>query len=215
LDQFAGYAKQASATSSLRVYCVVKSPGSTHAVTDMLRAWAAGDPTALDELLPLVYDELRRQARRYMRAQSPGHTLQTTALVHEAYLRLVGQSHVDWRSRAHFLGVASKAMRSILVDHARTRAAAKRGGTARAVTLDQADGVADAGMQRGVDVLALDEALGRLGELDSRKSQLVELRYFGGLGIEEVAAVLGVSPATVKREWTTARAWLRRELSVA
>jgi RNA polymerase sigma factor (TIGR02999 family) len=190
-------------------------PGSTHTVTDRLRAWAAGDPAALNELLPLVYDELRRQARRYMRAQPPGHTLQTTALVHEAYLRLVGQSHVDWQSRAHFLGVASKAMRSILVDHARARGAAKRGGTARVVTLDQGGGVADAGSQRGVDVLALDEALARLAELDSRKSQLVELRYFGGLGIEEAAAVLGVSPATVKREWTTARAWLRRELSVA
>ena len=190
-------------------------PGSTHMVTDLLRAWAAGDPAALDELLPLVYDELRRQARRYMRAQPPGHTLQTTALVHEAYLRLVGQSHVDWQSRAHFLGVASKAMRSILVDHARARSAAKRGGAARAITLDEAGGVADARSQRGVDVLALDEALARLAELDSRKSQLVELRYFGGLGIEEAAAVLGVSPATVKREWTTARAWLRRELSVA
>ena len=190
-------------------------PGSTHMVTDLLRAWAAGDPAALDELLPLVYDELRRQARRYMRAQPAGHTLQTTALVHEAYLRLVGQSHVDWQSRAHFLGVASKAMRSILVDHARARSAAKRGGAAHAVTLDEAGGVADAGSRRGVDVLALDEALARLAELDSRKSQLVELRYFGGLGIEEAAAVLGVSPATVKREWTTARAWLRRELSVA
>ena len=190
-------------------------PGSTHMVTDLLRAWAAGDQAALDELLPLVYDELRRQARRFMRAQPPGHTLQTTALVHEAYLRLVGQSHVDWQSRAHFLGVASKAMRSILVDHARARGAAKRGGSARAVTLDEGGGVADAGSQRGVDVLALDEALARLAELDSRKSQLVELRYFGGLGIEEAAAVLGVSPATVKREWTTARAWLRRELSVA
>jgi RNA polymerase sigma factor (TIGR02999 family) len=189
--------------------------GSTHTVTDLLRAWAAGDQTALDELLPLVYDELRRQARRYMRAQPPGHTFQTTALVHEAYLRLVGQSHVDWQSRAHFLGVASKAMRSILVDHARARSAAKRGGAARAVTLDEAGGVADAGSRRGADVLALDEALARLAELDSRKSQLVELRYFGGLGIEEAAAVLGVSPATVKREWTTARAWLRRELSVA
>jgi RNA polymerase sigma factor (TIGR02999 family) len=190
-------------------------PSSTHVVTDLLRAWAAGDPAALDELLPLVYDELRRQARRYMRAQPPGHTLQTTALVHEAYLRLVGQSHVDWQGRAHFLGVASKAMRSILVDHARARSAAKRGGAARAVTLDEAGGLADASSQRGVDVLALDEALARLAELDARKSHLVELRYFGGLGIEEAAAVLGVSPATVKREWTTARAWLRRELSVA
>lgn len=187
--------------------------GSTHPVTDLLRAWASGDQAALDELLPLVYDELRRQARRYMRAQPAGHTLQTTALVHEAYLRLVGQSSVEWEGRAHFFGVAAKAMRSILVDHARARNAAKRGGWARAITLDDAGGVA--GPQASVDVLALDEALGRLAELDSRKSQLVELRYFGGLGIDEAAAVLGVSPATVKRDWTTARAWLRRELSVA
>jgi len=189
------------------------TPGSTHAVTDLLRAWASGNQAALDELLPLVYDDLRRQARRYMRAQPAGHTLQTTALVHEAYLRLVGQSPVEWKGRAHFFGVAAKAMRSILVDHARARGAAKRGGSARAITLDEAGVIA--GPQASVDVLALDEALGRLAELDARKSQLVELRYFGGLGIDEAATVLGISPATVKREWTTARAWLRRELSVA
>jgi RNA polymerase sigma-70 factor, ECF subfamily len=188
------------------------TPRSTQSVTDLLQAWASGDHSALDELLPLVYEELRGQARRYMRAQPAGHTLQTTALVHEAYLRLVGQSSVEWKGRAHFLGVAAKAMRSILVDHARARNAAKRGGSARAITLD-AGGVA--GPHASVDVLALDEALGRLAELDSRKSQLVELRFFGGLGIEEAAAVLGISPATVKREWTTARAWLRRELSAA
>jgi len=188
------------------------TPGSTHAVTDLLQAWASGDQAALDELLPLVYDDLRRQARRYMRAQPAGPTLQTTALVHEAYLRLVGQSSVEWNGRAHFFGVAAKAMRSILVDHARAQNAAKRGGSARAITLDEG-GIARP--QASVDVLALDEALGRLAELDRRKSRLVELRYFGGLGIDEAAAVLGVSPATVKREWTTARAWLRRELSVA
>jgi RNA polymerase sigma-70 factor (ECF subfamily) len=187
------------------------TPGSTQSVTGLLQAWASGDQSALDELLPLVYDDLRRQARRLMRSQPAGHTLQTTALVHEAYLRLVGQSAVEWNGRAHFFGVAAKAMRSILVDHARARGAA--GGSARAITLDDAVGVA--GPQASVDVLALDDALGRLAELDARKSKLVELRYFGGLGIEETAAVLGVSPATVKREWTTARAWLRRELSVA
>jgi RNA polymerase sigma factor (TIGR02999 family) len=187
--------------------------GSAHVVTDLLQAWASGDQGALDELLPLVYDELRRQAKRYMRVQPAGHTLQTTALVHEAYLRLVGQSSVEWNGRAHFFGVASKAMRSILVDHARARRADKRGKSARAMTLDAAIGVP--GPQASVDVLALHEALERLAGLDARKSQLVELRYFGGLGIEEAAAVLGVSPATVKREWITARAWLRRELSVA
>jgi RNA polymerase sigma-70 factor, ECF subfamily len=186
---------------------------STHAVTDLLKAWASGDQAALDQLLPLIYDDLRRQAQRYMRAQPVGHTLQTTALVHEAYLRLVGQTSVEWNGRAHFFGVAAKAMRSILVDHARAGNAAKRGGSARAITLDEGAGIA--GPEPGVDVLALHEALGRLAELDSRKSQLVELRYFGGLGIDEAAAVLDVSAATVKRDWTTARAWLKRELSVA
>jgi RNA polymerase sigma factor (TIGR02999 family) len=187
--------------------------GSPHAVSDLLKAWGAGDDEALATLLPLIYDDLRRQARRYMRGQTPGQTLQTTALVHEAYLRLLGQSSVEWKGRAHFFGVAAKAMRSILVDHARARVAAKRGGASRAVTLEDAGGIAEP--QPGVDVLALHDALDRLAEMDGRKSQLVELRYFGGLGIDETAAVLGVSPATVKREWTTARAWLRRELSVA
>jgi RNA polymerase sigma-70 factor, ECF subfamily len=185
----------------------------TQSVTDLLQAWASGNERAFDNLLPLVYDELRRQARRYMRAQPEGHTLQTTALVHETYLRLVGRPPVRWQGRAHFLGVAAKAMRSILVDHARARSAAKRGASARMITFNEATGVA--APQASVDVLALDEALARLAELDPRKSQLVELRYFGGLSIDEAAAVLGVSPATVKREWTTARAWLRRELNAA
>jgi RNA polymerase sigma factor (TIGR02999 family) len=189
------------------------TPGSTQSVTGLLQAWVSGDQKALDELLPLVYGELRRQARRYMRTQPTGHTLQTTALVHEAYLKLVGQSSVEWEGRAHFFGVAGKAMRSILVDHARARGAAKRGGSVRALTLDDAGGIA--APEASVDVLALDEALGRLAALDARKGQLVELRYFAGLGIDEAAAVLGVSPATVKREWISARAWLRRELSVA
>jgi RNA polymerase sigma-70 factor (ECF subfamily) len=189
----------------------------TPTVTDLLRAWGAGDETALNELLPLVYDDLRRQARRFMRAQPSGHSLQTTGLVHEAYLRLVNQSHVEWNSRTHFFGVAAKAMRSVLVDHARARSALKRGGGARIVTLEEAGDPAEApgAAQPGIDVLALDEALARLARFDSRKSQLVELRYFGGLGIEEAATVLGVSPATVKRDWITARAWLRRELSIA
>ena len=168
------------------------TPGSTQSVTDLLQAWDSGSQTALDELLPLVYDDLRRQARRHMRAQPVGHTLQTTALVHEAYLRLVGQTSVEWKGRAHFFGVAAKAMRSILVDHARARGAAKRGGSASAITLDDAHGVA--APQASVDVLALHEALERLAEQDARKSRLVELRYFGGLGIDEAAAVLGVAP---------------------
>jgi RNA polymerase sigma factor (TIGR02999 family) len=185
---------------------------STQSVTDLLQAWASGSQEALEQLFPLVYDELRRQARRYMRAQPAGHTLQATGLVHEVYIRLVDQSAVEWKGRAHFFGVAAKAMRSILVDHARARNAAKRGGATRAITLEDAGGIA--GAEASVDVLALHEALGQLAELDRRKSELVELRYFGGLGIEEAAAMLGISPATVKRDWTTARAWLRRELSV-
>jgi RNA polymerase sigma-70 factor, ECF subfamily len=186
--------------------------GSRQSITGLLHAWASGDHAALDALLPLVYDELRRQARRYMRAQPEGHTLQTTAVVHEAYLRLNDAPSVPWKDRAHFFAVAAKAMRSILVDHARARRAAKRGGPARAITLDEGGIPAP---ESGVDVLALDEALGRLAELDPRKSQLVELRYFSGLGIDEAAAVLSISPATVKREWTTARAWLKRELTTA
>ena len=177
-------------------------------VTSLLRAWSEGDRTALDQLLPAVYQELHRQAERAMRAQSPGHTLQTTALVHETYLRLVNREGAEWNSRAHFFGVAAKAMRSILVDHARARRAAKRGGGVEPVTLAN---VEDTGGQE-VDVLDLNDALERLAEQDPRKASLVELRYFAGLGIEEAASALGVSPATAKREWRVARAWLRREL---
>jgi RNA polymerase sigma factor (TIGR02999 family) len=177
-------------------------------VTALLRAWSDGDSAALERLLPIVYRELHRQAERYMRAQPPGHTLQTTALVHEAYLRLAIRDHPDWNGRAHFFGVAAKAMRSILVDHARARSAAKRGGGAEPVTLanlEDTDG-------QELDVLGLDDALRRLADLDPRKGSLVELRYFAGLTIEEAADSLGISPATAKREWRLARAWLRREL---
>lgn len=188
-------------------------------VTPLLRAWGAGDRTALDQLLPLVYGELRRLAERAMRAQPEGHTLQATALVHETYLRLVdrgaGLGAVEWKGRAHFFGVAAKAMRSILVDHARARRAAKRGGpAARRLTMEVAEAVA-VGPASEVDVLALDEALGRLAEFDPRKARLVELRFFAGLSIEEAATVLEVSPATIKREWAAARAWLRCELTGA
>ena len=182
----------------------------TPQVTQLLRNWSQGDPAALDQLLPLVYRDLHRQAERFMRAQAPGHTLQATGLVHEAYLRLVGQEGVEWQSRAHFFGVAGKAMRSILVDHARARGAAKRGGGGRQLTLGAADAAAEPAPE--VDVLALDEALSRLAELDPEKTRLVELRYFAGLSIEETADVLGVSPATVKRQWQVARLWLKREL---
>jgi RNA polymerase sigma factor (TIGR02999 family) len=185
-------------------------------VTALLRAWSEGDQAALDQLLPAVYEELHRQAERYMRVQPAGHTLQTTALVHEAYLRLVSRKGAGWDGRAHFFGVAAKAMRSILVDHARARGAAKRGGGVDCVTLaDSGGSEGDAGREvdNEVGVLALDEAIRRLTELDPRKGAMVELRYFGGLSIEETAKVLGISPATVKREWRTARAWLRRELA--
>lgn len=185
------------------------TPSTSPDVTALLRAWSDGDRAALAELVPVVYRELHRQAERYMRGQSPGHTLQATALVNEVYLRLVSRESVDWKNRAHFFGVAAKVMRSILVDHARARRASKRGGGADQVTLAAAD---EAGGQE-VEVLELDEVLQRLAELDSRKAALVELRWFGGLSIEEAAAVLAVSSATAKREWRTARAWLRRELT--
>jgi len=181
-------------------------------VTQLLVAWGAGDRLAGERLLPAVYAELRRQAARAMRRESSEHTLQATALVHEAYLRLVDQRRAVWRGRAHFFGVAAQVMRRILVDHARERHAAKRGGGVRQLTLGGADAAGpDAG--QGVDVLALHEALERLAALDSDQARIVELRYFGGLSIEETAEALDVSPATVKREWAVARAWLRRELS--
>jgi RNA polymerase sigma factor (TIGR02999 family) len=180
-------------------------------ITALLQAWSSGDQAALGALFPAIYGELRHQAERYMRRQPVGHTLQATALVNEAYLRLVDQKETEWRSRAHFFGVAARAMRSILVDHARARQAAKRGAGAARLTLGQVGDVAD--RKPAVDVLDLEEALQRLAELDPEKERLVELRYFAGLSIEEAAQVLGVSPATLKRQWNTARAWLRRELS--
>ena len=201
---------RAGSPVSRRVAVLVTTPPPAQNVTALLLAWGQGDRAALDQLVPVVYDELRRRAERAMRRQPPGHTLQATALVHEAYLRLVDQQRVAWQSRAHFFGVAAKAMRRILIDHARARQAAKRGGAASPLTLGSAGEVA--AEQPSVDVLALDEALTRLAALDPQKSQLVELRYFTGLGIEETAEVLGISPATVKREWNAARAWLKREL---
>ena len=192
-------------------------PGRGGDVTGLLVAWSAGDGAALDALLPAVYAELRRQARRAMRAEAPGHTLQPTALVHEAFLRLVNQRRARWESRTHFFAVAAQVMRRVLVDHARTRRRAKRGGGAALVTLAEADAV-DAGASTphdagGVDTLALDEALTRFAAFDPEKARLVELRYFAGLSISEAAAVLGVSTATAGRQWAVARAWLRNELA--
>jgi RNA polymerase sigma factor (TIGR02999 family) len=159
--------------------------------------------------MPLVYEELRHIARRQMRRQRAGHTLQTTALIHEAYVRLVGESDVHWQNRAHFFGVAAKAMRHILVDHARSRHAAKRGGAAQRVTLDEAAVIS----AQPAELVALDDALRSLAGLDPRKGQVVELKYFGGLTVDEIAKVLRVSPETVARDWRLARAWLLRELS--
>src|SRR5918992_1070772 len=183
-------------------------------VTQLLLAWGAGDQTAGERLLPAVYAELRRQAARAMRRESSEHTLQATALVHEAYLRLIDQRRVEWRNRAHFFGVAAQMMRRILVDHARARHAAKRGGGVKQLTLGDAD-AAEQDAQQGLDLLALHEALERLASLDADQARLVELRYFGGLSIEETAEALDVSPATIKREWAIARAWLRRELNAS
>jgi len=181
-------------------------------VTGLLLAWKRGDQAATDQLVAAVYGELHRQAGRAMRREGGAHTLQATALVHESYLRLVDQRRVEWRNRAHFFAIASTVMRRILVDHARARLTAKRGGGVAPITLA---GAAHGGAQEtdDVDLLALHEALERLAELDPEQARLVELRYFGGLTIEETAEALGVSPATVKREWALARAWLRRELS--
>lgn len=183
------------------------SPGD---VTRLLAAWSAGDPEAMEALAPLVYDELRKIAGAYMRRERSDHTLQPTAVVNEAFLRLAGQREVSFRSRAHFFGIAAQAMRRILVDHARARHAQKRGGPATLLPLDES--VAAAG-SRGIDLLALDEALSRLAALDGPQARVVELRFFAGLTVEETAAAMDLSPATVKRDWTSARAWLFRELA--
>ncbi|HET9424365.1 MAG TPA: sigma-70 family RNA polymerase sigma factor [Gemmatimonadaceae bacterium] len=180
-------------------------------VTQMLRAWREGDQAAAERLLPIVYAELHRRAAAAMRREDDGHTLQPTALVNEAYMRLVGQRHAQWQNRSQFYGVAAQLMRRILIDHAREHLAAKRGGGARQVTLSGVDAPADG--DEAVDILALHDALDRLAVLDERQAKIVELRYFAGLGVEEAAETLEISPATVKREWATARAWLRRELS--
>ena len=181
----------------------------THDLTQLLVDWSRGDKAALDKLMPLVDEELRRLAHRYMSRERAGHTLQTTALVNEAFLRLINRSKVDWQNRAHFFGLAAQLMRTILVDHARSHACAKRGGGADKLELDQELVVSQ---QRASEVLALDDALKELAVIDPEQSRIVELRFFGGLTVEETAEVLHISPATVKREWSTAKAWLYREL---
>jgi RNA polymerase sigma factor (TIGR02999 family) len=178
-------------------------------VTRLLLAWSSGDRAALENLIPLVYGELRRIAARYLRHERPGHTLQPTVLVHEEYLKLVEQDHAHWQNRAQFFGVAAQLMRRILGDHARMHVAAKRGGGMTPVTLVDVAGVSP---PRGVDVIGLDESLTRLTSIYPEQGRLVELRFFGGLTIEETGEAMGISPATVKRQWRVARAWLQRDL---
>ena len=182
---------------------------SPNGVTQLLVAWSDGDVEARDELMPLVYDELHRLAHRYMNRERPGHTLQTSALVNEAFIRLIDQKDVDWQNRAHFFGLAAQMMRRILVDHARSRQYLKRGGDARQVSLDETMMVSH---ERVDEVIALDDALKDLAQFDQRKSQIVELRFFAGLSIEETAELLKVSPGTVMRDWTLAKAWLRKQI---
>ena len=184
---------------------------SSSSVTALLGDWSRGNQSALNQLLPLVYAQLRRIAIRHLRGERAGHTLQPTALVHEVYMRLVDQRDVDWRDRAHFFGVAAQVMRRILVDHARRRNASKRGDGHPRVSIDEA--LEEAGPD-GIPILALDQALDRLAALDDGLARIVELRAFGGMTIEEAACVLKVSPSTAKREWRTAKAWLTRELGL-
>ena len=184
--------------------------GSPQEVTQLLIDWSRGDQAALDSLMPLVYEELRQLAHRYMRRERVGHTLQTTALINEAYLRLIEQQRVQWHNRAHFFAISAQLMRRILVDHARSHTRVKRGGGVLKLSLDEA--VAPS-QKRAAELVALDDALQRLATIDLRKSQVVELRFFGGLSVEETAEVLKVTPMTVTRDWKTAKAWLYREMS--
>lgn len=188
----------------------MSADSSKHDVTQMLQAWSGGDREALDELLAHVYDELRRQAARALRRERREHTLQTTALVHEAYLRLADQRGARWQNRAQFYAIAAQMMRRILVDYAKAQHREKRGGDQERAPFEEA--LAIANDERSVDLLALDEALKRLAAMDEQQSRIVELRYFAGLSIEETAETLGISPATVKREWQMAKAWLHHEL---
>lgn len=183
--------------------------GPTSPVTQLLVRWREGDREALDALMPLVYEELRRIAQRYLRNERPSHTLQSTALVNEAYVRMVAQDFPQWQNRAHFFAVAAQLMRQILVDYARTQRAAKRGGGVCKLVLDEAE---EDSLPVDVDLVALDDALKTLAIMDEQQSRVVELRFFGGLSIEDTAEALGISSSTVKRDWVTARAWLYREL---
>jgi RNA polymerase sigma-70 factor, ECF subfamily len=179
-------------------------------ITKMLRAWSEGDRAAADQFMPVIYDELRRQAHRFLNRERANHTLQTTALVHEAYLRLTEQRDVSWQNRAQFFGLAAQMMRRILVNYAVNRKRDKRGGSAERLQLDETIQIQAA--DKSIKLIELDEALNRLAKLDERQARVIELRYFGGLTIEETAEVMGISPPTVKREWNMAKTWLRSEL---
>ncbi len=180
-------------------------------ISQVLQEWRDGRQEASEELMPLVYDELRRQAARYLRRERPGHTLQTTALIHETYLKLVGQRNVDWQNRAHFFGIAAQAMKRILIDYAKARHREKRGGPAENMQLEEARFVVSG--EKSVDLIALDAALTRLSEFDPRQASIVELKFFAGFSIEEIAETLHISIATVKREWNSAKAWLHGEIT--
>ncbi|HEY0051420.1 MAG TPA: sigma-70 family RNA polymerase sigma factor [Pyrinomonadaceae bacterium] len=180
-------------------------------ITQMLKKWSEGNQEVLDKLMPLVYEELRRQASRYLRRERANHTLQTTALIHEAYLKLIDQNQVEWQNRTHFFAIASQAMRRILVDYARERNRDKRGGAAENLPIEEAAFVVSPG--KNIDLVALDEALNRLAEFDERQARVVELRYFSGLSIDETADVLGISNVTVRRDWNMAKAWLHQQIS--
>jgi RNA polymerase sigma factor (TIGR02999 family) len=180
-------------------------------ITQMLKQWSEGNQQVLDQILPLVYEELRRQASRYLRRERKGHTLQTTALINEAYLKLIDQKNVNWQNRSHFFAIAAQAMRRILVDYARERHREKRGGAAENLPIEEAAFVISS--EKSVDLVALDEALTRLARFDERQARVVELRYFSGLSIDETAEVLSISNVTVRRDWNLAKAWLHREIS--
>lgn len=188
----------------------VRTASSSNQVTELLRRWSSGEVAARDALIPLVYDELRRLARHFLASQRSAHTLQSTALVHEAYLRLAGCDDVHWENRAHFFAVAAQLMRRILVDHARKRNAAKRGPQHLTLLVEES---VDLPARRELDLVVLNDALNTLATFDQRQSQIIELRFFGGLSIEDTSRVLGMSPSTVKREWATARAWLFAEMN--
>jgi RNA polymerase sigma factor (TIGR02999 family) len=191
-------------------------PPESPEITELLKAWGSGDAAALDQLTPLVYDELRRLARRYMRNERAGNTLQTTALVNEAYLRLVDAKRVAWQDRVHFFAVSAQMMRRILVDAARARGSAKRGGQVKRVNHSAAfnlDEIPDVSTGRDRELVAIDDALNTLAEMDPRKARVIELRFFGGLSVEEAAEILKISPQSVMRDWKLAKAWLTRELS--